>query len=307
MCDFGSVDIHRFLKEASMEAILEISKLRKEYDEFVLDSIDWTISKGFITGLIGPNGAGKTTTIKLILNLIEADSGRVKIFGKDFTRDEITIKNRIGYVGEEQFFYINKSANWTGKFVSHFYRHWDMERYYQFLDEFQIPRKKWISKYSKGMKVKLSMAIALSHNADLIILDEPTAGLDPVVRRDLLDLLRRIADEENRTVVISSHITEDLERIADFIAYMIQGRIALTASKDALQASWKKIHFTKDSLDPSIIDSLSDIENHMFGCSGITKDYMKIEGALNLGLASGDVKVESLGLDDILISLVKER
>jgi ABC-2 type transport system ATP-binding protein len=290
-----------------METILEIKKLRKEYDEFVLDSIDWNIPKGYITGLIGPNGAGKTTTIKLILNQIEADSGQVNVFGKDHTHDEIAIKNRIGYVGEEQYFYDTRNANWTGKFVSHFFSQWDMEKYYKFLDDFQIPRKKRIKKFSKGMKVKLSMAIALSHNADLFILDEPTSGLDPVVRRDLLDLLRKIADEEKKTVLISSHITDDLERISDFITYMICGRIAKTASKDDLQANWKKIHFTKDSLDQKVIDSLKSVEDHMFGCSGITDDYLKIKDALSQGLTGGDIKVESLGLDDILISLVKEK
>ncbi len=237
-----------------MENILEIKKLRKEYDEFVLDSIDWNIPKGYITGLIGPNGAGKTTTIKLILNHIKADSGLVTVFGKDHTYDEIAIKNRIGYVGEEQYFYDSKSANWTGKFVSHFFQKWDMEKYHKYLDDFQIPRKKMIRKFSKGMKVKLSMAIALSHKADLIILDEPTSGLDPIVRRDVLDLLRKITDEGNITVVISSHITDDIERIADFITYMINGQIAKTASKDDLQANWKKIHFTKDSIDQKIID-----------------------------------------------------
>ncbi|MFC2166682.1 ABC transporter ATP-binding protein [Acidobacteriota bacterium] len=290
-----------------MENILEIEKLQKKYDEFELDSIDWNIPKGYITGLIGPNGAGKTTTIKLILNHIRADSGHVKVFGKDHTHDEIAIKNRIGYVGEEQFFYENKSANWTGKFVSHFFRQWDMEKYHKFLDDFQIPRKKWIRKFSKGMKVKLTMAIALSHNADLIILDEPTSGLDPIVRRDVLDLLRKITDEENTTVVISSHITDDIERIADFITYMINGRIAKSASKDELQANWKKIHFTKDSIDKNIIESLVYVEDHMFGLSGISKDYLKIKDALSQSVASGDVKVESLGLDDILIALVKER
>jgi ABC-2 type transport system ATP-binding protein len=296
-----------FLREGTVDNILGIKKLRKEYDEFALDSIDWNIPKGYVMGLIGPNGAGKTTIIKLILNHIKADSGHVEVFGKDHTHDEIAIKNRIGYVGEEQYFYDSRSALWTGKFVSHFFRQWDMEKYLKFLDEFQIPKKKWIKKFSKGMKVKLSLAIALSHNADLIILDEPTSGLDPIVRRDVLDLLRNIADEESRTVVISSHITDDIERIADYITYMVNGRIVKTASKDELQDNWKKIHFTKDSLDQNIIDSLDNIEDHMFGCSAITKDYLKIKDALSQGMASGAIKVENLGLDDILISLVREK
>ena len=289
-----------------MENILEIEKLRKEYEEFILDSIDWSIPRGYILGLIGPNGAGKTTTIKLIMNHIRKNSGTVKIFGIDHAENEIEIKNRIGYVGEEQPFYENKSAVWTGKFASHFFKRWDMEKYLGLLENFQIPPKKWIRKYSKGMRVKLSMAMALSHGADLIILDEPTAGLDPVIRRDILDLLRRLTDDEGITVVISSHITDDLERIADFITYMIKGRIALTAAKDDLQSNWKKIHFTKEALDQSAIDSLEKVEDHMFGCSGITRNYPSLKDSLASGLAGGDIKVESLGLDDILIALVKE-
>jgi len=290
-----------------MDYILKIEKLRKEYEEFVLDSIDWSIPRGFVTGLIGPNGAGKTTTIKLIMNHIKRDAGAVKIFGIDNSENEIEIKNRIGYVGEEQPFYENKSSVWTGRFASHFFKQWDMEKYLGLLEIFQIPPKKWIRKYSKGMRVKLSMALALSHGADLIILDEPTAGLDPIVRRDILDLLKKMAEEEGITVVISSHITDDLERIADFITYMIKGRIALSAAKDELQSDWKKIHFSKDALDPNSVDSLECVEDHMFGSSAITRNYLSLKDSLGIGLASGDIKVESMGLDDILIALVKER
>ena len=164
-----------------------------------------------------------------------------------------------------------------------------------------------IRKFSKGMKVKLSLAIALSHNPDLIMLDEPTAGLDPVIRRDVLDFLQTTTQDGSKTVLISSHITDDIARIADCITYMINGRIAKFASKDDLQANWKRIHFTKDSLDQKVIDSFKSVEDHMFGCTGITDDYLKIKETLSQGLTSGDIKVESLGLDDILISLVKER
>jgi ABC-2 type transport system ATP-binding protein len=288
-----------------MEHILEINKLRKEYTEFVLDDIDWKVPKGYVMGLIGPNGAGKTTTIKLIMNLIESDGGRVKVFGLDNIQNEKQIKNKIGYVGEEQYFYDHKSAAWTGEFVSHFYDKWDRERYQSLLEKFQIPPKKRIKKFSKGMKVKLSLAIALSHNPELIMLDEPTSGLDPIIRREVIDFLKTFTQDNDKTVILSSHITDDISRIADYITYMINGRIVMTESKDALLSNWKKIHFMPESLDKSVIDRLESVESHMFGSSSLTKNYPAIQDALAPGLASGDIKVESVGLDDILIALVK--
>ncbi len=288
-----------------MEHILETNKLRKEYPEFVLDDIEWKVPKGYVMGLIGPNGAGKTTTIKLIMNLIESDGGNVRVFGLDNIQNEKIIKNKIGYVGEEQYFYEHKSAQWTGEFVSHFYDKWDPERYRNLLEHFEIPPKKRIRKFSKGMKVKLSLAIALSHNPELIMLDEPTSGLDPIIRREVIDFLKTFTEENEKTVILSSHITDDISRIADYITYMINGRIAMTESKDALLSNWKKIHFTPQSLDKSIIDKLEDVESHMFGSTGVTKNYQEIQDNLASGLASGDIKVESVGLDDILIALVK--
>lgn len=288
-----------------MNNALKIQNLRKEYDEFILDDISWDVPQGYITGLIGPNGAGKTTTIKLIMNLIKSDGGEVKVLGLDHIDNDLEIKNRVGYVGEEQFFYEHRSANWTGKFVSHFFSDWDMERYQELLEEFEIPRKKMIRKFSKGMRVKLSLAIALSHNPDLIILDEPTAGLDPIIRRDVLDFLQSITQNGDKSVLISSHITDDIARIADIITYMINGRIALTATKDDLLANWKKIHFSKGAVDPKTVEKLEQVEDHAFGGSGITRNYLEIKDSLSQGLTNGNIKTENVGLDDILISLVK--
>ncbi len=288
-----------------MTNVLKIQNLRKEYEEFVLDDISWDVPQGYITGLIGPNGAGKTTTIKLIMNLIKSDGGEVKVLGLDHIDNDLEIKNRVGYVGEEQFFYEHRSANWTGKFVSHFFTDWDGKRYQELLEEFEIPRKKMIRKFSKGMRVKLSLAIALSHNPDLIILDEPTAGLDPIIRRDVLDFLQSITQNGDKSVLISSHITDDIARIADIITYMINGRIALTAAKDDLLANWKRIHYSKGALDPEMIENLEQVEDHAFGGSGITRNYLEIKDSLSQGLTSGNIKTENVGLDDILISLVK--
>jgi ABC-2 type transport system ATP-binding protein len=288
-----------------MDYVLEINNLRKEYPEFILNDIDWKVPKGYVMGLIGPNGAGKTTTIKLIMNLLGSDGGRVSVFGLDNIQNEKKIKNKIGYVGEEQYFYDHKHAGWTGEFVSHFYDEWDAEKYRLLLEKFELPPKKKIRKFSKGMKVKLSLAIALSHHPDLIMLDEPTSGLDPIIRREVIDFLKTFTADEDKTVILSSHITDDIARIADYITYMIDGRIVMTKSKDELISGWKKIHFTPGSLDRSIVDKLQCVETHMFGSSGLTNDYPAIQDAVTPGLASGDIKVENVGLDDILIALVK--
>lgn len=297
--------MHIDKRRSLMENILEIKNLRKEYPEFILENISWDVPKGYVMGLIGPNGAGKTTTIKLIMNLIRSDGGLVKVFGLDTTKEEKQIKNKIGYVGEEQYFYDLRSADWTGKFVSHFFDRWDMDRYRSLLERFEIPTRKRIRKFSKGMKVKLSLAIALSHNPELILLDELTSGLDPIIRREVIDFLKTFTEENEKSVIISSHITDDIARIADYITYMVSGKIVLLDSKDALLSNWKKINFTPGSLERSIIDRLENVESHMFGSSGLTKNYPEIEEALSSGIANGDVKVESVGLDDILISLVK--
>lgn len=290
-----------------MSNILVASDLRKEYKEFVLDDVSLNIPKGYIVGLIGPNGAGKTTTIKIITNLIKADSGTVEIFGLNYKSSEKEIKNRVGYVGEDQYFYENKRVSWTGNFVSKFYNQWDENKFASLLNDFQISRSKKVKELSKGMRVKLSFAIALAHNPELLVLDEPTSGLDPVIRREILDLLMGLIEDENRSVLISSHITDDISRIADYVAYMINGKIKVFEEKDILLASWKKIHFRKGSLNGSILDSLYNINDNVFGVSGITRNYQTLKGKLEKGIEEGYVKVENMGLDDILISFVKGR
>lgn len=288
-----------------MNHAVEIKNLRREYPEFILEDIDLDIPAGYITGVIGPNGAGKTTTIKLIMGLIERDKGNIKVLGLDNLVNEIEIKNRVGYIGEEQYFYELHSALWTGRFVSYFYKNWDAAKFENLLKKFELPPKKKIKSYSKGMKVKLSLAIALSHEPEIIILDEPTSGLDPVVRHDLLDMLEDTA-RSGKTVIISSHITDDITRIADYVAYMIQGKIRLFESKDALLSGWKRIHIKKGAWDPGIVSSLENVSEHMFGITGVTKDYNEIKDKLSQGMASGEIKIENVDLDDILISMVGE-
>lgn len=286
------------------ENVLEVKNLVKRYKDFTLDQVSIDLPRGTITGLIGPNGAGKTTTIQLIMNMIKKNSGEIRIFGLDYARAEKEIKNRVGYVGEEQYFYQNRTIKWTEKFVSEFFDRWDREVFAAFVRQFGLPTNKKIKKFSKGMKVKLSFAIALSHNPELLILDEPTSGLDPVVRREILDLLLELKRKRELSVFLSSHITDDLYRISDHIAYMVDGKIILTEVKDELMSRWKRIIYKPGVLPPGVEGDLKNIEKQLFGSTGITDRYPEMEALLKDGIAQGDIRVENVGLDDILISLV---
>lgn len=289
-----------------MENIIEVKNLRKEYNEFILKDISFSLPKGYILGIIGPNGAGKTTIINIIMNFISKKSGEIKIFGKNISENEKELKNRIGYVGEEQYFYENKTVDWTEKFVSDFYKKWDNNYFNSLLKIFNISRNKKINQLSKGMKVKLSLAIALSHNPELLILDEPTSGLDPVIRRELLDIIQNIILDKNKSVIISSHITDDLSRIADYILYLVNGEITLLEEKDILNSNWKKIHFKYPKLKEKLRSKIFNIEENPFGSSAFTNKYEEIYPLIKDDIDRENIKIENLSLDDILISFVKK-
>ena len=287
------------------ENILEINNLQKRYKGFALDGVSLSLSRGYILGLIGPNGAGKTTTIKILMNMVKRNGGEVQVFGLDPQKNAKRIKNRVGYLGEEQYFYGNKTVAWTGNFVSGFYDNWDTNTFQSLLTSFGLSRTKKTRELSKGMKVRFSLALALSHNPDLLILDEPTAGLDPVIRREVLELLRNKSKNEGKSVIISSHITDDIMRTADLVSFLIQGKIVLTSEKDELLSNWKRIHYKKGALDTDIVNSLTRQKDHAFGSSGVTDSYLQIKDSLVQGVTEGVVKIENINLDDILISLVK--
>jgi ABC-2 type transport system ATP-binding protein len=285
--------------------VLELKNVHKKYKGFTLDGVSLNLPQGYILGLIGPNGAGKTTTIKILMNMVKRDGGSVQVFGLDPQKHAKRIKNKVGYLGEEQHFYGNKTVAWTGNFVSSFYSDWDTNSFQNLLTNFQISRTKKARELSKGMKVRFSLALALSHNPQLLILDEPTAGLDPVIRREVLELLRKKSKNEGKSVIISSHITDDIMRTADLVAFLVEGKIILSSEKDELLSNWKRIHFKKGALNSDIVNTLTRQKDHAFGSSGVTDRYLEIKDALVKGITEGVIKVESINLDDILISLVK--
>lgn len=218
-----------------MENIIEIKNLKKKYDDkFELGKIDISIPKGVIVGLIGENGAGKTTLIKSMLNIIKIDSGEIKIFGKDYKKEEKEIKENIGVVLDNMFFPELLNARDINNAMKDVYKNWDSELYFSYLKEFDLPDNKPLKSMSKGMRKKLEIVAAISHKPKLLILDEPTSGLDPVVRSEVLEIFQKFIEDEEHSIILSTHITSDLEHIADEIIFIDKGKKVLQKSRDEI-------------------------------------------------------------------------
>ena len=210
---------------------LAVNDLTKKYRDFVLDHVSFSVPSGTIVGLIGENGAGKSTTINAILGLIKKDSGNIEIFGKSDTQAAESIRNQIGVVFDGNSYPDVLSARKLNRILSKIYQTWDEHKFFSLLEKMSLPADKKIKQFSKGMKMKLSIAAALSHDSRLLILDEATSGLDPVVRDDILDLFL----DENHSILVSSHITSDLEKAADYIVFIHKGKVVFCKSKDELR------------------------------------------------------------------------
>lgn len=208
-----------------MENILEVTNLTKHYPGFSLNNVSFTLKRGFIMGFIGPNGAGKSTTIKLIMNLMKKDKGNIHLFGLDHLKHELEVKERIGFVYDENVFYEELTVKEMKNIIRPFYRRWNEETFQYYVKQFDLPLTKQIKHLSKGMKMKLSLAIALSHEAELLIMDEPTSGLDPIVRSEILDILQHIMEDERKGVFFSSHITSDLDKIVILLLSFITEKL----------------------------------------------------------------------------------
>lgn len=214
------------------ENAIEIRDLTVKYDGFTLDHINFDVAKGSIMGYIGQNGAGKTTTIKSLLNIIKRDEGSIKMLGLDNIKDEYAIKEQLSAVFDELPFDDQLNAKDLNFILRDVYREWDSNLYKGYLDRFGLPMKKKFGNFSKGMKMKLQIAAALSHNAKLLVMDEATTGLDPVVRNECLDIFLEYLQDENHSILMSSHITSDLEKVADSVTFINKGKILLTGYKD---------------------------------------------------------------------------
>ena len=217
-----------------MAAILEVKDLTKRYDGFTLDHVSFQVPGGCIMGLIGENGAGKSTTIKAVLDLIHRDAGTVTFWGQELSASS-DLKEDIGVVFDGISFYETLTPAQVGRILGAAYRRWDDGLYKQYLERFSIPKEKEIKGLSKGMKAKLSIAAALSHRPKFLIMDEATSGLDPVMRDDMLDVFLEFVQDEEHSILMSSHITADLEKVADYITFIHQGKLLFCKSKDELR------------------------------------------------------------------------
>lgn len=224
-----------------MTNLLEIRKLSKSYGAFALQDLDLDLPAGTITGLIGANGSGKSTLIKIVLGLVPQDSGSVRLFGQDSPTGATSLRSRLGFVQESPTLYPHLRVPELGRLVAPFYPTWNEATFRRLCSSFELPLKTPFGKLSQGARIKAALALALSHEAELLLLDEPTSGLDPLARRELLDLLLEVIQDEGKAVLFSTHITSDLERVADHVALLKEGRLMLSGAKDELLEGWSLV------------------------------------------------------------------
>lgn len=275
--------------------VIEVKDLCKSFPSFQLKNVNIVLEEGYIMGFIGRNGAGKTTTLKSILNLLNPDSGTINLCGLNMPKDETEIKNLIGYVAGGVDFYPEQKIKKITDITKIFYKEWDDERYRELCRRFEIDENKKFKQLSAGMKVKYSIAIALSHNAKLLILDEPTSGLDPAARDDLILIFQEFVEDGKHSILFSTHITSDLEKCADFITYIKSGEILASTDVETFEKSYLLVAGKKDDLTPELEGKVIGIHKHNLGFEGMIKadDKALVEGM--------EISVPSL--EDIMIHL----
>lgn len=280
------------------ENAIEIKGLTKRYDGFTLDSINFTVPKGCIMGFIGQNGAGKTTTIRSLLNITNTDGGEIRLLGLDHLEHETEIKKRIAVVFDELPFHDVFTAKDMARIFEGLYEEWDNSVYQQYLERFGLPLKKKIGQFSKGMKMKLQIACALSHNAELLIMDEATTGLDPVVRDEILHIFQEYLQSGERSILMSSHITSDLEKIADMVTFIDKGKILLTGYKDEILENHGILKCSKELVSEIDENDIVSIRTNNFGAEVMVNDRA---GA---AYKYSGFAVDPASLDDIMLYYV---
>lgn len=274
--------------------MVKVENISKTRDKFKLKDISFEVKEGYIMGLVGPNGSGKTTLIKMLLGLIKTDEGKIRIFDKDIFEDEIYIKDNIGFVFDNLNFYGHLKVNDFKNIVSKSYSKFNSETFDFYLDKFNINKKSYISNLSKGEAIKLMIANSISHDAKLLILDEPTAGLDPIIRKEILSILQETIEDGNRSVIISTHITSDLDGIADYITFINKGKLVFSKDMETIHDKYRIFRGSKEELEESKLDFISKKE---------TKYY--IEG---LFINEKDLDNENISiptLEDIMFHYIK--
>ena len=276
---------------------LYVENLSKQYEKFRLKDVSFRLESGYIMGFIGANGAGKTTTLKSMLGLVHKDSGTVRMLGMDFDQHELEIKQHIGFMFGGVDYYAKTKIRSITAVVKRFYREWDDSIYQQTMRRFALDEDKRPAELSNGMRIKYSLALALSHRARLLLLDEPTSGLDPVARDNLLELFQEFIEDGERSILFSTHITSDLEKCADYITYIANGRIIESRTKDDLLAAYRLVKGTTQQL-AALEQRLVASKTNAFGFSGLVKTS---------DLVSTDhLEVEAPTLEDIMIYHAKK-
>lgn len=281
-----------------MENVVELKNVRKEFKDFTVNNINLQVKQGFVTGFIGANGAGKSTTIKIMMNLLKPDAGEVKIFGLDYKTHEKAIKERIGFVYDGNVFFEGMNIKDIKRIVAPAYKQWDDTLFYRYIEQFELPLNKSIKTFSKGMQMKVSLAIALSHHAELIIMDEPTAGLDPIFKRELLDLLQELMIDSNRTIFFSTHITTDLDRIADYIALMQRGELVFNKSIHDVAEQYALVKGGLNLLDRDTEKAFVHVHRATTGFEALTDNIKVVKNTFG-----DNVVIDRASLEDIMYYL----
>lgn len=278
--------------------MLSVRNLSKSYEKFTLRNVSFTLEKGYIMGFIGRNGAGKTTTLKSMLGLVHPDDGEVTILGERFKENEFACKQKIGLVLGGVDYYPKKKLKTISDVTKRFYSEWDEAEYQRCLKRFELDPEKKIDELSAGMRVKYSLALALSHNARLLILDEPTSGLDPVSRDDLLGLFQELIEDGEHSILFSTHITSDLEKCADFITYIKDGEILSSTDKETFLDTYRLVRGTEEQLSGEFAGKLIGCRKHKFGFEGLLR-------AVDLPAPEG-TEVSSADLESIMVHIERE-
>lgn len=282
-----------------MENILEIKKLNKAYPDFALKDVSFSLPRGYIMGFVGENGSGKTTTIRSILDMAKIDSGKISIFGLDSVSDSVAIKQRLGVVFDSLYLAEHLSVNQIEKQLMPFYAAWDTKVFHSRIKQFGLPEDKAVGTFSKGMKMKLMIAVALSHDAELMILDEPTSGLDPVARDELLDILAEYIEDEKHSVLFSTHITADVERVADYITMLHDGKVWFTGTKDELDSKYVLLKGAEDDLPDAL-------RKKCIGFHAYRNGFETMLDTQYLDEVPDSLATEKANIDEILVYIAKE-
>lgn len=280
--------------------VVELKDVTKDYGDFKLDQVSFTVPEGSVCGFIGQNGAGKTTTIKLMLDVIKADQGEIRLFDENIEKDSARLREDIGVVFDEMGFHEFMTGRDINIMMKNIYKNWDEDVFFDYLKRFSLPSRKQCGDFSRGMRMKLQIAVALSHHAKLLIMDEPTSGLDPIVRNEMLQIFREFVIEEDHTILLSSHITGDLEKLADEVVFINAGKIVLSGNKDDILEKHGLLKCKKSELEKISAPLIVNVQPGTFGVEVLVNNRKACEKLYP------QMVIEPATLEDIMLFYVNK-